>query len=257
MDPLQQLLSSITGETEQMNNIAPAPWQQELLDTVSPEKAQKRRIAQALAQASTAMATTPGDFLSGVSAAAATGANSYIQGGEDMDAERIKAMAAVDTARRREQEAKLDRLHRLFTATRSAERDASGGEFGPGNTRAQHLTNMRHIDNELASYERVLRERDKENRAAHAKQNGPDEMVYTDPNIIKMSEGLIKEELRKRRAELEQRYGIRGDAPEGTSDQEQGILDAPQAPAERIVGQTYSTPKGLFVWTGKGWKPVQ
>ena len=121
MDPLQQLLSSITGETEQMNNIAPAPWQQELLDTVSPEKAQKRRIAQALAQASTAMATTPGDFLSGVSAAAATGANSYIQGGEEMDAERIKAMAAVDQARRKEREDRLRRLHDLYNINESVD----------------------------------------------------------------------------------------------------------------------------------------
>lgn len=111
MDPLQQIISAISGETAQANSMAPAPWQQELLETVNPEKVKKQRIAQAIAKASQAMATTPGNFLQGVSAAATTGANDYLMSKEQTDMDRVRAMQAVDLDRQRQRETRLRRLY--------------------------------------------------------------------------------------------------------------------------------------------------
>lgn len=99
------------------------PWQQELLETVNPEKMKKQRIAQAIAQASQAMATTPGDFLTGLSAAATTGANSYIsQRGMDDD-RRTQAMRQIEEANDRDKQLRLSRLQAAIGLRQDADND--------------------------------------------------------------------------------------------------------------------------------------
>ena len=58
MAGIDELLSAIMGQTDTALNAPPAPWQQELLETVNPEKVKRQNIARALAKASTAMWTT-------------------------------------------------------------------------------------------------------------------------------------------------------------------------------------------------------
>jgi len=113
-DPLSSLLSTFLTETQNANSRAPAAWQQELLETIDPVKQKKRNFARALAQASQALATTPGNFLTGLSTAASAGANSYIDGRDRNDLARVAAMREIDQARRGESDDALARMERAL-----------------------------------------------------------------------------------------------------------------------------------------------
>jgi hypothetical protein len=110
MAGIDELISTFMGQTQQGLNAPAAPWQQELLETVNPEKVKRQNIARALAQASTAMATTPGNFLSGISAAAATGANSYLTSRDQAEAERAKVQQLVQMSQQKDQDRRLGLL---------------------------------------------------------------------------------------------------------------------------------------------------
>ena len=107
MAGIDDLLSTFMGQTNTALNAAPAPWQQELLETVNPEKVKRQNIARALAKASTAMATTPGNFLAGISAAAATGADAYLTGKDQAEDQRLKVQQLVQMQQQKDQDRRL------------------------------------------------------------------------------------------------------------------------------------------------------
>jgi hypothetical protein len=110
MAGIDDLISTFIGQTQQGLNAPPAPWQQELLETVNPEKVRRQNIARALAQASTAMATTPGNFLAGVSSAAATGADAYLTAKDQAEDQRMKVQQLVQMAQQKDQDRRLSLL---------------------------------------------------------------------------------------------------------------------------------------------------
>ncbi|MEN6539139.1 MAG: hypothetical protein ABFC67_05965, partial [Mizugakiibacter sp.] len=110
MPGINDLIASIMGQTQTALDAPAAPWQQELLETVNPEKVKRQNIARALAQASTAMATTPGNFLAGVSAAASTGADSYLTARDEAETERARVQQLVQMQQQRDQDRRLDLL---------------------------------------------------------------------------------------------------------------------------------------------------
>lgn len=110
MAGIDELLATFMGQADTALNAGPAPWQQELLETVNPEKVKRQNIARALAKASTAMATTPGNFLAGVSAAAATGADSYLTDRQRAEDDRMKAMQLVQLSQQKDQDRRMSLL---------------------------------------------------------------------------------------------------------------------------------------------------
>ena len=110
MAGIDDLIAAFTSQTNQALNEPSAPWQQELLETVNPEKVKRQNIARALAKASTAMATTPGNFLEGVSAAASQGADSYITGRDQAEQERQKVQQLLGMQKQKEQDRRLQLL---------------------------------------------------------------------------------------------------------------------------------------------------
>lgn len=110
MATIDDLISNIMGQTDQALNAGPAPWQQELLESVNPEKVRRQNIARALAKASTAMATTPGNFLSGVAAATSTGADAYLTGRDEAEDQRIKVQQLLQMQQQKDQDRRLGLL---------------------------------------------------------------------------------------------------------------------------------------------------
>lgn len=121
MNDLSSLVSLFTSQATQP--AASMPWQQTLLEQVDPQKARRQNIAAALQKASAALATTPGNFLTGLASAASTGAGAYHEGRLASDQRRVQAMQAIDQANREQQNATLSRL-----------RDAIGVQSGYENT---------------------------------------------------------------------------------------------------------------------------
>lgn len=292
--PLDSMYQTFLGQTTEALNQPTAPWQQELMESVNPDKVRRENIKKALAQASMALATTPGDFLTGLSAAAGTGANAYLTAKDDAEQNRMKAMqiaqaanqqaqdrrlqllynaigvnrdlksaevAAEETAYKRGRDAKADerqaRLDDSLIEYRNRPRTSTSVAGAPGMTSGQVLTTKRAIRRELDGYEKQLREDQK-----------LDEQL-TDDQVDQM--------IADRRMELEDYYGISMDAETpavaGNNNQvinngagatptpaqnNQGIIPAMQPPPveQRVVGKIYDTPKGKVIWTGSGWKPV-
>jgi hypothetical protein len=126
MADLSSLISAFTGQATAPTPSTTMPWQQALMEQVDPEKARQQNIAQALAKAGAAMASTPGNFLTGLSNAATTGANAYISERPNIDARRAQALLQIQQQQQQDQERQLNRL-----------RDAIGVQSGADNTQYQ------------------------------------------------------------------------------------------------------------------------
>ncbi len=283
--PMDALLQTFLGQTQQMNQMqAPSqegsPWQQELLETVNPEKVKRQNIARALAQASQALASTPGNFLQGVSAAASTGANSYLTGRDEAQQQRVKVMQAIDQAQRQDQDRRLARMQ-----------DALG--IGRGITNDQYGRQRDAVgDQRYADERKYSREQDAINR--EDRRGGRDRESLAYKNELKRSqraavqeyqkwekdagddltgEPLTEPEKQAKWQDLIYKFGIEEMYGEPPVDNTQGaapipspkvqkpdkspVLTAPPPADSRVQGQIYNTPKGPMTWTGQGWTPAQ
>lgn len=135
MLPTSPLVDLFVNQTQQANAMPTSPWQQELMATVNPEKLKQQNIAQAIAKASQALATTPGNFLTGASAAAGAGATSYLDGQQQNDMQRTAALRQIEEAQRGDQDQRLRRLAAAIGIQQgedntiyNRERDAVGDE---------------------------------------------------------------------------------------------------------------------------------
>lgn len=126
MAGLADLLQAITGQTQQMNAAPPAAWQQSLTQAVDPAKMKREAIAKALATAGRAMATTPGNFLTGLSAGITGGADQYLAQRDANEQRRLAAQMEIDKAQRGDQEARWRLITDLFGITRGVENDEYG-----------------------------------------------------------------------------------------------------------------------------------
>jgi hypothetical protein len=273
MAGIDELLATFMGQADTALNAGPAPWQQELLETVNPEKVKRQNIARALAKASTAMATTPGNFLAGVSAAAATGADSYLTDRQRAEDDRMKAMQLVQMSQQKDQDRRLNLLMDAIGVQRDSEKHKVGldrdraytdyykrrgaganGTLSP----AQVQTNKRAVRSELRAERRAL------------------ERQVNDGTITPEQ---MDQRMQDLQFELEEYYGVTADesgeaaspqvvAPGKTDVQKNsvatpapaetsGILTAPPPAEQRIRGKVYQTPKGPMTWTGNGWMPAQ
>jgi hypothetical protein len=104
MSTIDDLINTLTAQTQAAMGTDTSPWQQELLETINPEKQRRRNIAKAIQQASLAMAQTRGSVLDGLSAAAATGAGSYITGQQESEdyAAKVKQAIAIDQTKQQD-----------------------------------------------------------------------------------------------------------------------------------------------------------
>lgn len=116
--PLDSMYQTFLGQTTEALNQPTAPWQQELMESVNPDKVRRENIKKALAQASMALATTPGDFLTGLSAAAGTGANAYLTAKDDAEQNRMKAMQIAQAANQQAQDRRLQLLYNAIGVNR-------------------------------------------------------------------------------------------------------------------------------------------
>jgi hypothetical protein len=219
------LLQAFIGQTQQATApVAPAqegsPWQQELLETVNPQKVRQQNIRRAMATAAQALATTPGNFLQGVSAAASTGANAYLNGQEQAQARRAQVMQQIDQAQSRDRDERLSKLAAAIGIGRGIQNDQYGRQrdavsdqrytdetkyrrdqdvldrkdrrltraYNDMLSQSQTLTTKRAIRSELRTLETQLKEEAKYNEA--------------------MTPQAVQAQIDQRRAELEEYYGI-------------------------------------------------
>lgn len=233
MAGLDALISSFMGQTNSATSAGSPSWQDELLETVNPEKQRRRNIARALQQASTTLASTPGDFLTGLAAASGQGANAYITGRDDSEQQRMRVQQLLQGVQQKDQDRRLDLLldaigvqrnlvsdqrqaeegrarqsdRQSDRALRKAESEARQsywnrrGTNGAGGTseltKNQILTTKRAIRSELKSFESQLLE-----------------SARLDESITPET---IKGELEQRRMKLEEYYGIDLDQPAGSA----------------------------------------
>lgn len=278
---LDTLYQTFLGQTNEALNEPPAPWQQELLETVNPDKVRRQNIKRALAQASMALATTPGNFLTGLSAAAGMGANAYLTAQDDSEQQRMRAMQLVQVAQQKDKDRRLALLQDALGVGRNLQSDQIAEDerqYRRGRD-AKSDARQERLDDSLIQY-----------RQRPRTSSGTDNLSQNQISVIKgrirremeaerrrledqaeMDETLtpeaIEQQMNDLQIELEDYYGIRGDeggsAPSPTvgpsaSTPRDGILPATAPPPleQRIVGKTYATPKGNFIWTGSGWKPA-
>lgn len=289
---LDQIYQTFLGQTTSALNEPAAPWQQELMETVSPEKVRRDNIKKTLAQASMALATTPGNFLTGLSAAAGTGANAYLQAKDDAEQNRMKAMQLVQLAQQKQQDRRLSLLMDAIGVNRNIQSDKRSDE---------ETTYRRGRDTKADERQAKLDERQTkldEARTAYWERRGTGTTGGTDAATQKArnlaardyntwlkgaAEGLkgppTEEEMNAKWQDILYRYGLEddGSGPDdqtvaaGKEDQvinkgeastvpsattNQGILTQPPPLEERVVGKVYPTSKGNFIWTGSGWKPA-
>ena len=242
MPGIDDLIATFMGQTNSALNAEPAPWQQELLETVNPQKVRRQNIARALAQASTALATTPGNFLTGLSAAASTGADAYLTARDQAETERARVQQLVQMSQQKDQDRRLELLFDAIGVQRnqisdeqSTERHKAGlerdraytdyynrrGVGGATLSPAQEQTNRRAIRNELRAERRAL------------------ERQVADGTIPPEEMDQRLEELR---IELEDYYGVTADdtpAAPGSPQQPKASPKVPAAPAStKNTGKT-------------------
>lgn len=277
---LDTLYQTFLGQTNEALNEPPAPWQQELMETVNPDKVRRQNIKRALAQASMALATTPGNFLTGLSAAAGTGANAYLTAQDDSEQQRMKVMQLVQTAQQKDRDRRLALLQDALGVGRNLQSDKIAeddrqyrrGRDAKSDARQERLDNSLIesrkrprgssstgglTDNQIGVYRRDIR------RQMEVERRRLEDAAEMDETL---TPEVIEQQVDDLRRELEDYYGIgeeEGGAPPPTvgpsvSTRQDGILPATAPPPleQRIVGKTYATPKGNFIWTGSGWKPV-
>lgn len=203
MSTIDDLISAFTAQSQAALTADTSPWQQELLETVNPEKQRRRNIAKALQQASLAMAQTRGSFLDGLSAAAATGAGSYITGQQENEDYAAKVRQAIALDQAKQQDRRLELLYRTIGVKRDqAETDAKVAYYNRRGTDtaddslspAQAATNKRFAFTQLGNYESELR-----------RNLVPEDQI---PGLV-----------RQKKAELEQAFGVRLDGAQSAAPQ--------------------------------------
>lgn len=231
MSALDNLISTFTAQSNTaLGQTGDAPWQNELLESVNPEKVRKRNIAQALLKASQALATTPGNFLQGVSAAASSGADSYITDRDNAEQERLKTLQLVQMARQKDQDRRLsllmdaigvqqkqdDTLYSRGRDTKSDERQAKAdaraeresqartnyynrrGVTAPG---AVGLSEAQVQTNRRAARKEFITERDNLNESLKSGEITPEDM---------------SQQLEEKQIEIERYYGVSLDGADAT-----------------------------------------
>ena len=108
------LLNAFIGQSDAMNAAPPAPWQGELMKMVNPEEQRRQNLAKALAAASGALASTPGNFLQGLAAGASQGSTALVDGQQQGMMQRLQALQSIDQANRQAQADKLGRIYQAL-----------------------------------------------------------------------------------------------------------------------------------------------
>lgn len=283
LDPIYE---TFLGRANTVLNEPDAPWQQELMESVNPEKVRRQSIMRALAQASQTLATTPGNFLTGLSAAAATGADSYLTGQDQAEQDRMRAMQLVSAAQQKAEDRRLALLHDALGVKRSLQQDQIAEDerqYQRGRD-AKADARQEKLDNSIIEYRSRPRGAGgsgtlSENQISVIKGRIRREMDIERRRLeerAQLDETLTPEEIESQmndlRIELEDYYGISGTSEvpmSGKSDQQviktdnalaggtgTIVANTPPPLEQRIVGKVYATQKGNFIWTGKGWKPA-
>lgn len=274
LDPLYETFMARTNDAL---NQPDQPWQQELMESVNPEKVKRQNVMRALAQASQTLATTPGNFLAGLSAAAGTGANSYLNAQEGAEQDRMRAMQLVQAAQQKSEDRRLALLSDALGVGRNLKSDQRAD-------RQEARAKM--LDDARAEYDRSGGRRTGGGAsgadAATERRRGTAATTYF-RQLDKMREDNLGEEPSEEEkdqlwGEIQRRFKIQDDVPpdegevpvsDGKSDQQVTktdtasiapggaiVANTPPPLEQRIVGKVYATQKGNFMWTGQGWKPV-
>lgn len=114
MADFNTLLNAFVGQSQAMDAAPPAPWQGELMKMVNPEEQRRQNMARALAAASSALGSTPGNFLQGIAAGASQGSTALVDGQQQDAQRRMQAMQMIDQANRQAQSDKLGRLQQAL-----------------------------------------------------------------------------------------------------------------------------------------------
>lgn len=270
---LDDLYNTFLGQTNDALGAQDSPWQQELMESVNPDKVKRQNIMRAIAQASQTLATTPGDFLSGISAAVGSGANSYLQAQDGAQQDRLQAMRVVQAAQQQQQDRRLQLLHDALGVGRDIRSDARADR--------QEQRQAKYDDARTEYYRKGKTGSGMSGAdAALERKRGTAATMYF-RQLDKLREDNFGEEPSEEQKdnlwnEIQRRYKIPDDTPpdeEGVPTSENsatvqqgdvaaaapgGILpaEAPPPLEQRIVGKIYATPKGNFTWTGQGWKPA-
>lgn len=208
---LEDLYSTFLGQTTSAYNQPESPWQQELMASVNPQKTRADNIKRALAQASMALATTPGNFLTGLSAAAGTGANAYLQGQDEAEQNRMKAMQLVQMAQQKDQDRRLSLLMGAIGVNRDIQSDKRDEDYN--NARVEYYK--------------------KGGSRGRGRQDG-----LTDIEVSRIQDFIIRQTDTYRR-NLE-RKAERGEIDPNQID---SMVDAEQRRLERIKGVTLDQPE--------------
>ena len=211
---LEDLYSTFLGQTTSAYNQPEAPWQQELMQSVNPEKVRRDNIKRALAQASMTLATTPGNFLTGLSAAAGTGANSYLQAQDDAEQNPMKAMQLVQLAQQKDQDRRLSLLMGAIGVNRDLKADQRDEDYNQA--RVDYYKN-----------------------GGGRRGGGQSQDGLTD-NQIRLEQNFIIDKLDRLRTRLE-----KANTPPEEID---AAVDAEQRRLERIKGVTLEQPED---WTAQ------
>ena len=213
---LDELYNTFLGQSQEAMNQPEQPWQQELMETVNPDKVRRDNMKLALLRASQAMSATPGNFLHSLAAGLGAGAESYLTNKQDAEDQRVKAMQIVQAAQQNQQDRRLKLLYGAIGVNRDIANDDARNEYYTG--RARHLASAGGQGNGGLSANQLrvtkkaildgVRAKETQIRAA-AKQSGD----VVDEN--QLAQTLHDEQMR-----LEQIYGVTLQAPQEYSPDE-------------------------------------
>lgn len=266
LDPLYETFMARTNDAL---NQPDQPWQQELMESVNPEKVKRQNVMRALAQASQTLATTPGNFLAGLSAAAGTGANSYLNAQEGAEQDRMRAMQLVQAAQQKSEDRRLALLSDALGVGRNLKSDQradrqearaeyyrSGGRRTGGGASGADAATERRRGTAATTYFRQLDKMREDNLGEEPSEEEKDQLwgeiqrrfkiqddVPPDEGEVPVSDGKSDQQVTK--------TDTASIAPGGAI-----VANTPPPLEQRIVGKVYATQKGNFMWTGQGWKPV-
>lgn len=180
---LQPLLDAILGQTNQIATDAQQPpaWQDDLMASVDPAEMRNQSIRKALAQASMALATTPGNFLQGVAAAAGTGANAYLQGRDEDTLRRVKTMQMINQAQQQSADRRLRALMDAFGVQSGQEADRLGRERAERDFEYRRNIDQRNFDYRRQQDDRLFDYRGENDEANRQSREDINEKRITTP----------------------------------------------------------------------------
>ena len=229
----------IEGNQQRLDQIP----QQQMPALPTPEEIKRERLRKTLASAGQALATTPGNFLTGLAHGSSAAAQTY---SDEKSGERDKAMETYDSNEARRQKLLKEMLGGADTLVdnKRADRSQNRADANEAYRRSRHTIADKRYEEQLASAAQKA-ERATALKLEKLLSDERENLGLNDPLMAPEDRTVAEQMYNSTKERLNQIMGA------------QPAAATPQPAGTPQIGQTATGPGGKkIVWTENGWEPL-